>query len=94
MWLSFQGAKYTHIWGYERVGGNGDVGMGCMQNRIGECGAVSHWRLSVLTFTPLLRSLKRASVIIHLVRLAGIRNSGLIPSDMQVLVVEAKKCQG
>ena len=35
MWLSFQGAKYTHIWGYEWVGGNGVGGMGCMQNRIG-----------------------------------------------------------
>ena len=76
VWLSFQGAKYTHIWGYEWVGGNGDGGMGCMQNRIGVCGAVRHWRLSVLTFTPLLRSLKRASVVIHLVRVAGIRNSG------------------
>ena len=54
VWLSFQGAKYTHIWGYKWVGGNGDGGMGCMQNRIGVCGAVCHWRLSVLTFTPLL----------------------------------------
>ena len=27
-WLSFQGAKYTHIWGYEWVGGNGDGGDG------------------------------------------------------------------
>ena len=26
--------------------------MGCMQNRIGECGAVHHWRLSEPTFTP------------------------------------------
>ena len=75
VWLSFQGAKYTHIWGYEWVSGNGDGGMGCMQNRIGVCG-VCHWRLSVLTFTPLLRSLKRASVVIHLVRVAEIRNSG------------------
>ena len=46
--------------------------MGCMQNRIGECGTVRHWRLSELTFTPLLLS----SVISHLVRIAGIRNSG------------------
>ena len=41
VWLSFQGAKYIHFWGYEWVGGNGDVGMGCMQNRIGECGTGS-----------------------------------------------------
>ena len=75
VWLSFQGAKYTHIWGSEWVGGNGVGGMGCMQNRIGVCG-MRHWRLSVLTFTPLLRSLKRASVVIHLFRVAGIRNSG------------------
>ena len=73
--LSFQGGRDTHIWGYEWVGGNGDGGMGCIQNRIGVC-SVRHWRLSVLTFTPLLRSLKRASVVIHLVRVAGIRNSG------------------
>ena len=72
MCLSFQGVKYTHIWGYEWVGGNGVGGMGCMQNWIGVCG-VRHWRLSVLTFT---RSLKKASVVIHLVRVAGIRNSG------------------
>ena len=64
VWLSFQGAKYTHIWGYERVGGNGVGGMGCMQNRIGVCG-LRHWRLSVLTFTPLLRSLKRAGLCRH-----------------------------
>ena len=76
MWLSFQDVKSTHIWGYEWVGGNGDVGMGCMQNWFGECATVLHWRLSVLTFTPLLRSLKRASVVIHIVRVAGIRNSG------------------
>ena len=76
MWLSFQGAKYTLIWGYEWVGGNGDMGMGCMQNQIGKCGAVCHWRLSVLTFTPLLQFLKTASVIIHLVRVAGVKNSG------------------
>ena len=50
-------------------------------------------RLSVLMFTPLLRSLKRASVVIHLVRVAGTVML-LIPSDMQVLVVKAKKCQG
>ena len=42
VWLSFQGAKYTHIWGYEWVGGNGNVRSGCMQNRIGECGTVHH----------------------------------------------------
>ena len=28
MWLSFQGVKYTHIWGYEWVSGNGVGGMG------------------------------------------------------------------
>ena len=28
MWLSFQGVKYRHIWGYEWVGGNGDGGGG------------------------------------------------------------------
>ena len=39
--------------------------MGCMQNRIGECGAVRHWRLSEPTFTPLLRSLQGASVFSH-----------------------------
>ena len=39
--------------------------MGCMQNRIGECGAVRHWRLSEPTFTPLLRSLQGASVVSH-----------------------------
>ena len=39
--------------------------MGCMQNRIGECGAVCHRRLSEPTFTPLLRSLQGASVISH-----------------------------
>ena len=44
VWLSFQGAKYTHICGYEWVGGNGDGGMGCMHNRIVVCGAVCHWR--------------------------------------------------
>ena len=77
-----------HIfWGaMNGLGGNGDVGMGCMQNRIGECGAVHHWRLSVLTLTPLLQSLNRASVVIHLVRVAGIR--------LQVLLVKAKKRQG
>ena len=50
--------------------------MGCMQNRLGECGAVHHWRLSELTCTPLLQSLQRASVVSHLVRVAGITNSG------------------
>ena len=39
--------------------------MGCMQNRIGECGAVRHWRLSEPTFTTLLRSLQGASVVSH-----------------------------
>ena len=39
--------------------------MGCMQNRIGECGAVRHWRLSEPTFTPLLRSIQGASVVSH-----------------------------
>ena len=58
------------------VGGDGDVVMGCMQNRIGKCGRVRHWRLSVLTFTPLLRFLPKASVVIHLDRVAGIKNSG------------------
>ena len=28
-----------------------------MHNSIGECGAVRHWRMSGLTFTPLLRSI-------------------------------------
>ena len=54
-------------------------------------------RLSVLTFTPLLRSLKRASVVIHLVRVAGIRNSGshvTYSFRHAVLVVKAKMCQG
>ena len=41
VWLSFQGAKYTHIWGYEWVGGNGVGGMGCMQNQIGVCGCAT-----------------------------------------------------
>ena len=50
--------------------------MGCMQNWIGECGAVRHWKLSEPTFTPLLQSLQRASVVSHLVRVVGIRNSG------------------
>ena len=89
MWLSFQSAKYTHIWGYEWVGGNGGGGMGCMQNRIGVCG-VRHWRSSVLTFIPLLRSLKRASVVIHLVRVAGIRNSGSVRDVSQPNLLECQ----
>ena len=50
--------------------------MGCMQNRIGECGTVCHRRLSEPIFTPLLRFLQRASVVSHLVKVAGIRNTG------------------
>ena len=64
VWLSFQGAKYTHIWGYEWVGGNGVGGDGLHAES--DWGVwLRHWRLSVLTFTPLLRSLKRAGLCRH-----------------------------
>ena len=80
---------------------NGLVAMGMggwVACRIGlGCVALRHWRLSVLTFTPLLRSLKRASVIIHLVRVAGIRNSGshvTYSFRHAGACCQAKKCQG
>ena len=41
-----------------------------MHNQIGECGAVRHWRMSGLTFTPHLRSIPRLPVVIHPVRVA------------------------
>ena len=41
-----------------------------MHNWIRECCAVRHWRMSGLTFTPLLRSIPRAPVVIHPVRVA------------------------
>ena len=49
-------------------GRGGGVYRVCMHNQIGECGAVRHWRMSGLTFTPLLRSIPRAPVVIHPVK--------------------------